>query len=87
MGMTGVVKFYDDSRGYGFIIPDGCSANERDRHVFFHESDLDGTNRVERGQEVEYSLLPNYPTPRALVVKLLGKTAYIPIKKGAYGTD
>lgn len=76
--MTGNVKFFDPEKRFGIIIPDGVSVRDRDRHVFFYEDVLEG-GKVAAGQEVEYSLLPNYPTPRALTVRLLGKTAYVPI--------
>lgn len=91
--MTGAVKWFDAEKGYGFIIPAGKGPQDRESHVFFHESSLEETSHAHPGQEVEYSLLPNYPTPRALTVRLLGKRAYVPIndhkpERGrAYGTD
>lgn len=87
--MTGYIKFFDARKRFGIIIPDGVPSSKRESHVFFYEDVLQGT--VQAGQEVEYSLLPNYPTPRALTVKPLGKVAYVPInsqrKVAAYGTD
>jgi cold shock CspA family protein len=88
--MTGKVKFFDFKRRYGIIVPDGVPMKDRERHVFFYEDTLPEGATVRAGQDVEYSLLPDYPTPRALVVTLLGKTSYVPIRaprKEAYGTD
>ncbi|HXM64458.1 MAG TPA: hypothetical protein VN950_26595 [Terriglobales bacterium] len=78
--MTGNVKFFDVRKRYGIIIPNGVSVRDRDQHVFFYEDVLEG-GKVSAGQEVEYSLLPNYPTPRALAVRILGKVAYVPINQ------
>lgn len=92
--MTGVVKFWNPS-GWGIVTPHGAKFGDRAREVFVHESKLpDGVSKLPEGQEVEYSLFPNVTPPRALAVKLLGKTSYVPInegrsphRKGAYGTD
>jgi cold shock CspA family protein len=88
--MTGAIKFFDIRKRFGIIIPAGVSLRERDRHVFFYEDVLEGGSTAHAGQEVEFSLMPNYPSPRALTVRLLGKTAYVPIdqhpnRKAAYG--
>jgi cold shock CspA family protein len=87
--MTGHIKFFDAEKHYGIIIPAGISPRERKLHVFFYEDVLQGS--VATGQEVEYSLLPEYPTPRALAVKPLEGRAYVPInarrKAVGYGAD
>lgn len=88
--MTGKVKFFDLNRRFGIIVPDGVPMKERDRHVFFYQDVLPEGAELRAGQDVEYSLLPDYPTPRALTVRLLGKSSYVPIRaprKEAYGTD
>lgn len=88
--MTGVVKFWN-RRGWGFITPHGVKFGDREREVFVHESKLpEGVSKLPEGQEVEYSLFPGVTPPRALAVKLLGKSGYVPIdskRKEAYGTD
>lgn len=91
--MTGVVKFWNPS-GWGIITPHGVRLGDREREVFIHQDRLpDGVGQLIEGQEVEYSLNPLFrPKLRALDVKLLGKTSYVPINEGrqrkeAYGTD
>lgn len=88
--MTGIVKFWNQA-GWGIITPHGAKFGDREREVFVHESHLpDGVSRLPEGGEVEFSLFPGVTPPRALTVKLLGKTSYVPInqgRKGAYGTD
>jgi cold shock CspA family protein len=80
--MTGAIKFFDPRKLFGIIIPAGVSVKDRDRHVFFYVNALQGGTTAHAGQEVEYSLIPNYPSPRALSVRLLGKTSYVPIDLG-----
>lgn len=87
--MTGVVKFWNEA-GWGIITPHGAKFGDREREVFVHESKLpEGVPELPEGQEVEYSLFPDVKPPRALSVKLLGKTSYVPInrqqRKAAYG--
>jgi CspA family cold shock protein len=46
---TGKVKFYDTTKGFGFI------ATEEGRDIFFHRSGLSNAyTELETGQEVEY---------------------------------
>lgn len=76
--MTGEIKFFDKGRRFGIIIPEGVSFKDKYRQVFFYEDVLQGgTPHV--GQQVEYSLNPNCCSPRALNVRLIDKTAYVPI--------
>lgn len=93
--MTGVVKFWNPA-GWGIITPHGVRLGDREREVFIHQDKLpDGVPELAEGQEVEFSLNPLFRAkPRALTVKLLGKTSYVPIdegrspqRKAAYGAD
>ena len=79
--MTGVVKFFDRAKGYGFIIP-----HDGSQDVFFHESALE-EGKCATGQEVEFSLFPLFPRPRAISVRLLSKRSYeiSQQRKAAYG--
>ena len=48
---TGKVDFYDDSKGFGFITPDGGG-----KDVFFHVKELaaSGIDVIEKNQHVSY---------------------------------
>lgn len=88
--MTGVVKFWN-SEGWGIVTPHGVKFGDREREVFVHESKLpEGVQKLPEGSEVEVSVFPGVTPLRALTVKLLGKSSYVPIdskRKEAYGTD
>ncbi len=47
--MTGTVKFFNGSKGFGFITND-----ETGEDIFVHVTSLDGL-RIEEGDKVEYS--------------------------------
>ena len=47
--MTGTVKFFNDSKGYGFITND-----ETGRDIFVHVSNLNGVE-LREGDNVEYT--------------------------------
>jgi cold shock CspA family protein len=83
---TGVVKFWNPE-GWGIITPHGVKRGDREREVFVHISRLEGASMLLEGQEVEFSLNPDFQPapgdgPRALNAKLLGKSAYVPINQG-----
>jgi CspA family cold shock protein len=47
--MTGTVKFYNDSKGFGFITNE-----ETGKEIFVHVSNLNGTE-LREGDNVEYT--------------------------------
>jgi len=47
--MTGTVKFFNESKGFGFITND-----ETGKDIFVHVSNLNGTE-LREGDNVEYS--------------------------------
>ena len=53
---TGTVKFFNATKGYGFIEPE-----EGDNDVFVHISAVRsaGMNDLEEGQEVEFEIVEN----------------------------
>jgi CspA family cold shock protein len=57
----GIVKWFEDSRGYGFIKRDGGG------DVFVHSSAIrgDGPRTLERGQRVEFSVVQGSRGPKA----------------------
>jgi CspA family cold shock protein len=55
----GVVDFFKESGGYGFIETD-----DSDEDVFFHMEDVGGED-LEEGQEVEFDIEQSEKGPRA----------------------
>lgn len=59
---TGFVKWFNDSKGYGFIQADGM-----ERDVFVHYSSIsgDGFKTLTEGQRVEFELIDGPKGPQA----------------------
>lgn len=54
---TGTVKFFNESKGFGFITSEDSSAN-----IFFHVTDLGSSissNALKEGDKVSYELSKN----------------------------
>lgn len=51
--ITGIVKWFNNAKGYGFVQPDG-----RDEDVFVHFSsiDMDGYKTLKEGQKVQFEV-------------------------------
>lgn len=62
MRSTGKVKWYDETKGYGFIIRDGGAGD-----VFVHRSALAGSGRVHlvAGELVEFDVAQDPKGPQA----------------------
>jgi cold shock CspA family protein len=81
--VKGYIKFFDVRKRIGFIVPNGVPRQDRDRHVFFHETDLAEGAHARGGEIVEYSLSPHFPNPvfknpRAWSVQVLSKPTHVP---------
>jgi CspA family cold shock protein len=69
---TGIVEFFKDDKGYGFIRPDGGG-----KDVFVHHSviQMDGFKSLKRGDRVEFEILEDPKGPRATDVRRLDDDA------------
>ncbi|HET7462555.1 MAG TPA: cold-shock protein [Longimicrobium sp.] len=65
---TGIVEFFKDDKGYGFIRPDGGG-----KDVFVHHSviQMEGFKSLKRGDRVEFEITEDPKGPRASDVKRL----------------
>lgn len=74
----GIVKFYREDLGYGFIIPEGGGDD-----IFFHKSGIKKelawgapeVSGLEVGQAVEYDLGSNKKGPCAVNIKVVSQHA------------
>ena len=66
---TGKIKWFNDSKGYGFIETD-----EGTEDVFVHFSAIEGEGyrTLQEGAEVEFDIVPDTKGPRAENVRLIG---------------
>ena len=62
----GQVKWFNDSKGYGFISPNDGSGD-----LFVHHSDIqmDGFKTLSEGQKVEFDVTQGQKGPRAANVR------------------
>jgi CspA family cold shock protein len=60
---VGTVKWFNASRGYGFIQPE--SGND----VFVHASAIEGDGTLEDGQAVEFDVVQGQKGPQAANVR------------------
>ncbi len=67
---TGVVKWWDDRKGFGFITPDFGGAD-----IFVHHTGIEGKGHktLREGDEVEFGEAPgrNGKGPKAAAVRVL----------------
>ncbi len=66
--LTGIVKWFNSSKGYGFIQPD-----QSGKDVFVHVTALEkaGMNSLQEGQHVSYELATNKGKTSAVNLKLI----------------
>ena len=66
---TGIVKWFNNAKGYGFITPDGDS-----KDVFVHFSQIagDGYKSLNEGQRVEFEVREGDKGPEATDVVAVG---------------
>jgi CspA family cold shock protein len=62
---TGTVKFFNTSKGFGFITPDGGG-----KDLFVHANDLGGAT-IQEGSKVQFNEVQGKKGPQASDVKVL----------------
>jgi len=69
MRTTGTVKWFNDSKGFGFITPD-----DGQKDCFVHHSAIqsDGFRTLTEGERVEFEVVQGQKGPAAENVKRLG---------------
>ncbi|MEO0369680.1 MAG: cold-shock protein [Pseudomonadota bacterium] len=66
MVVRGTVKWFNASKGFGFIEP---TEGGNDVFAHFSEIDMDGYKTLKEGQEVEYELQDGDKGPKAANIK------------------
>ena len=66
MAQTGTVKFFNATKGFGFITPDNGG-----KDVFVHINDIGGTV-LQEGAKVEFEVVQGKKGPQASDVKVVG---------------
>jgi CspA family cold shock protein len=63
---TGTVKWFNESKGFGFITPDGGG---KDLFAHFSQIQSSGFKTLQEGQKVEYVEAPGQKGPQATMIK------------------
>ena len=72
MATTGTVKWFNEKKGYGFIVPDGM---ELDVFVHYSVIQTEGFKTLAEGEKVQFDMTQEVKGARATVVTRLGGDA------------
>lgn len=63
--VTGKVKWFNSSKGYGFIAPDGGSKDTKDIFCHYSAISIDGYKTLAEGDTVEFEVVNGQKGPQA----------------------
>ena len=64
--MEGTVKFFDATKGFGFITP-----SDGGKDVFVHKTGVEGSRTLQDGDRVEFEVAQDQKGPKATNVQVL----------------
>ena len=73
MRTTGTVKWFNETKGFGFITPEGVQGGQKD--CFVHHSAIQGSGfkTLAEGERVEFDVVQGAKGPAAANVTRLGR--------------
>jgi len=70
MSSTGVVKWFNNAKGYGFVTPD---QGENDVFVHFSSITMEGYKTLKEGQKVQFEMTEGPKGLHAADIKAVGE--------------
>ncbi|MFC1602463.1 cold-shock protein [Pseudomonadota bacterium] len=71
MSSTGVVKWFNNAKGYGFVTPD---QGENDVFVHFSSITMEGYKTLKEGQKVQFEITEGPKGLHASDIKAVGES-------------